>query len=132
MYILTNTQMREADAHTIQDLGVPSLLLMERAGLALAEEAEKMSPHGKIVCLCGGGNNGGDGFVCARILKGNGRSVEVVCIAENFSPDCRINMEKWIGIGGEIYQTIFNFSLNRMDQTGNKNKANTSVRLFDW
>ncbi|MBQ7948174.1 MAG: bifunctional ADP-dependent NAD(P)H-hydrate dehydratase/NAD(P)H-hydrate epimerase, partial [Clostridia bacterium] len=62
MYILTNKQMREADSYTIEMLGVPSLLLMERAGLALAEVTEEMLPEGKIVCLCGGGNNGGDGF----------------------------------------------------------------------
>jgi len=84
MYILTNAQMREADHYTIEELGVHSLLLMERAGTALADEAEKMSPNGKIVCLCGGGNNGGDGFVCARILKSRGREVEVVCSAEYF------------------------------------------------
>ncbi len=106
MYILTNEQMRAADAYTIERLGVPSLLLMERAGIALAEAAEEMAPEGKIVCLCGGGNNGGDGFVCARVLKGNGREVEVVCLAENLSPDCRVNMEKWSVGGGEILDTI--------------------------
>ena len=53
MYVLTNKQMREADAYTIQTLGTPSLLLMERAGLALADEAEKLAPSGKITCVCG-------------------------------------------------------------------------------
>lgn len=98
--------MRAADAHTIETLGVHSLLLMERAGTALADHAEEMSPYGKIVCLCGGGNNGGDGFVCARILKSRGRAVEVVCTAEKFSADCRANMEKWLGMGGEIVTEI--------------------------
>ena len=106
MYILTNEQMRAADSYTIEELGIHSLLLMERAGTALADEAEKMSPQGKIVCLCGNGNNGGDGFVCARILKSRGRDVEVVCVAENFSADCRANMEKWLGLGGEILTEI--------------------------
>lgn len=72
MYLLTNAQMRIADAYTMKEKGVPSLLLMERAGIALAETAMEMS-EGKIVCLCGGGNNGGDGFVCARVLKGSGK-----------------------------------------------------------
>ena len=66
MYLLTNEQMRKADAFTIREKGVPSLLLMERAGLALADEICKMKPE-KAVCVAGGGNNGGDGFVCARI-----------------------------------------------------------------
>ena len=102
MYLLTNTQMRAADAYTITEKGVPSLLLMERAGVALAEAAMELAPEGKMVCLCGGGNNGGDGFVCARVLKGNGRDVAVVCTAENFSGDCRVNMEKWTAAGGEL------------------------------
>ena len=106
MYVLTNKQMREADAYTIQTLGTPSLLLMERAGLALADEAEKLAPSGKITCVCGGGNNGGDGFVCARILKSRNRNVHVVFYAEKQSNDCRVNMEKWQAIGGEIEREL--------------------------
>lgn len=106
MYLLTNAQMRAADNYTITEKGVPSLLLMERAGLALADAAVEFLPEGKIVCLCGGGNNGGDGFVCARVLKGCGREVAVVCIAENFSTDCRVNMEKWTAAGGELLADI--------------------------
>jgi len=78
------------------------LLLMERAGLALADEAEKMAPTGKIVCVCGGGNNGGDGFVCARILKERKRDVVVVYYATNSSADSRVNMEKWIKAEGVV------------------------------
>ena len=104
MYILTNEQMREADAYTIQT--TPSLLLMERAGIALADEAERMWTSGKIVCVCGGGNNGGDGFVCARILKERGFSVLVYSHAERYSQDCRINREKWMASGGEIVDSL--------------------------
>ncbi len=106
MYLLTSKQMRAADAYTIMEKGVPSLLLMERAGAVLAEAAVKLAPEGKIVCLCGGGNNGGDGFVCARLLKGNGREVVAVCTAEGFSADCRVNMEKWTAEGGETLADI--------------------------
>ena len=101
MYVLTNKQMRDADRYTIEKLGVPSLTLMERAGIALADEAERLSPTGKIVCVCGGGNNGGDGFVCARILQTRGRVVTTVCFAEKFSDDCLVNKEKWTACGGE-------------------------------
>ena len=85
MYVLTNRQMRESDCYTIEKLSVPSLELMERAGKALAEAAMEMSPKGKIICVCGGGNNGGDGFVCARILKEQHREVELILYAEKFS-----------------------------------------------
>ncbi|MBQ9714161.1 MAG: NAD(P)H-hydrate dehydratase [Clostridia bacterium] len=100
MYVLTNEEMREADRYTIERLGVPSLTLMERAGIALADEAEKLALNGRILCVCGGGNNGGDGFVCARVLKGRGWDVEVLFYAEKISEDCRVNIEKWRACGG--------------------------------
>ena len=77
-YVLTNEQMREADAFTIETLGVPALELMERAGTALKAEAERLAPTGKILCVCGAGNNGGDGFVCGRLLLNAGREVDAV------------------------------------------------------
>lgn len=78
-YVLTNAQMRAADGFTINELKVPSLTLMERAGAALAAEAERMCPAGgDVLCVCGGGNNGGDGFVCARLLLQKGISVAVL------------------------------------------------------
>ena len=106
MYIVTNGQMREADAYTIEKLGVPSLELMERAGVALTKRCVELAPIGKILCLCGGGNNGGDGFVCARHLQERGRSVEVVCFAEKYSQDCQENKKKWVELGGEVLTEI--------------------------
>lgn len=101
MYVLTNRQMRAADEYTIERLGVPSLKLMERAGRALADCAERLAPRGNILCVCGGGNNGGDGFVCARILKGRGRVVTTVCFAEKYSRDCQMSKDSWTACGGE-------------------------------
>jgi NAD(P)H-hydrate epimerase len=76
--------MRAADEYTIKTLGVPSLTLMERAGTALADETERaMRARGvnDVLCVCGGGNNGGDGFVCARILLQRGYEAAVLCAA---------------------------------------------------
>lgn len=94
-YLLTDTEMRQADEYAIQGLGKSVLELMENAGLALANKVEEISPSGKILCVCGGGNNGGDGFVAARILKSRGREVDLLCIAEKFSAPCKMNMDKW-------------------------------------
>ncbi len=101
-YVLTNEEMKKADEYTVNALKIPSLILMERAGRALAREAAMLAPTGKILCLCGGGNNGGDGFVCARILKEEGRAVDVVCIAKKTSDDCAVNMKRWQDLGGTI------------------------------
>jgi ADP-dependent NAD(P)H-hydrate dehydratase / NAD(P)H-hydrate epimerase len=76
--------MRKIDELTINRYGIPSMLLMERAGRAVAEQAlfavkkqksDKGSPE--IAIFCGKGNNGGDGMVCARYLLSAGISVQV-------------------------------------------------------
>lgn len=88
---LSNEQMRAADAHTINNLKVPSGELMRRAGRALADEVEKASSlyGGNIVVVCGGGNNGGDGYVCAAELASRGLKVAVLDLSDGkYSPDC--------------------------------------------
>ena len=75
--LLTNEDMREADRRAVA-LGVPSLTLMENAGRAVANEAAKMVSAGaRIAVLCGPGNNGGDGFVAARLLRRRGFDARV-------------------------------------------------------
>lgn len=101
-YILTNGQMREADTYTIEKHGVLSSILMERAGKALADKAKTISCGGDVLCVCGGGNNGGDGFICARILRSLGVSVDVVCVTERFSKDCEVAKEGYLSFGGKI------------------------------
>ncbi|GAA0771436.1 NAD(P)H-hydrate dehydratase [Roseibium denhamense] len=73
--VLTPAQMSEADRLTIEG-GVPGIELMERAGRAVAEAAVALSPSaGRFCILCGPGNNGGDGFIAARLLKAEGYDV---------------------------------------------------------
>lgn len=108
-YVLTNAEMREADGYTIRTLGVPSLELMERAGEALAAETERLLAkfgESEVLCVCGGGNNGGDGFVCARRLLERGIAASALCTAEKFSADCAINKEKFERAGGAVYSVF--------------------------
>ena len=76
---LSCAQMRAADEYTINTLGIPSSVLMQRAGEAVAAQVEKAAEEfGKnILVVCGGGNNGGDGYVCAGILLEKGYAVVV-------------------------------------------------------
>ncbi|MGH6842588.1 MAG: NAD(P)H-hydrate epimerase, partial [Methylocella sp.] len=66
--LLTNAEMAEADRLTIAG-GTQGFALMEQAGAAVAAEAARLVPrHSRIAVFCGPGNNGGDGFVAARLL----------------------------------------------------------------
>jgi hydroxyethylthiazole kinase-like uncharacterized protein yjeF len=61
--------MKEMDHYTIENIGIPSLVLMERAALAVVSEIEKLvNQKSRIWVLCGNGNNGGDGIAIARLL----------------------------------------------------------------
>ena len=75
--LLTPAEMGEADRMTIAG-GIPGIVLMERAGAAVAERAVRMARSGgRIAVLCGPGGNGGDGFIAARLLAERGYRVEL-------------------------------------------------------
>jgi ADP-dependent NAD(P)H-hydrate dehydratase / NAD(P)H-hydrate epimerase len=76
--------MRAIDRWAIDEQGVPSLNLMERAGIGVARAVEQLAPDGPVAVLCGKGNNGGDGLVAARLLRDAGREVDVLTAG---SPD---------------------------------------------
>ena len=83
--VLTASQMREVDRITIEELGVPGMVLMENAGSSVVRVLEEKFPplaQERITILCGKGNNGGDGFVVARHLKMKGHSPHVILFAD--------------------------------------------------
>jgi NAD(P)H-hydrate epimerase len=73
--------MQLLDRKSIQEYGIPGLILMENAGIAVARQAELMvGRRGRVCIVCGKGNNGGDGFVVARHLHNHGLRVSVFTI----------------------------------------------------
>src|SRR5580658_4778273 len=79
--LLDAETMRGVDRWAIEERGVPSLELMERAGAGVTRMVEQLAPDGPVTVVCGKGNNGGDGLVVTRLLREAGRSVTVVCAA---------------------------------------------------
>ncbi len=97
MKILSSSQIREADAYTIQNEPIASIDLMERASKACYNWIKRNFKKKKNVCIfCGMGNNGGDGLAIARMLQGTGHNVTVYIInhAEKGSEDFNINKER--------------------------------------
>ncbi|MBS0411836.1 MAG: NAD(P)H-hydrate epimerase, partial [Proteobacteria bacterium] len=94
--ILTVAEMTAADQAAIA-AGTPGTELMERAGTAVAEAiAARFSPR-RTVVLCGPGNNGGDGYVTARVLARMGWDVAVQAAAPPKSPDAVAAAGRWTG-----------------------------------
>ena len=97
--ILTVEEMAKADQLTIS-AGIPGIVLMERAGRAVADCAGEMVKSGaSILILCGPGNNGGDGFVAARCLSGRGYQVSVGLLGQRAAlrGDAALAAESWAG-----------------------------------
>ena len=79
--LVTALQAKKIDKHTIENIGIPGVVLMERAAVATVHHIEKIALHkDNILCVCGVGNNGGDGIAIARILHQRGYQVAYTMI----------------------------------------------------
>ena len=97
--LLTPAEMGEADRMTMA-AGAPGIELMEAAGLAVADETARLArSRGRIVVLCGPGNNGGDGFVAARRLAERGYRIELGLLGRRAAlhGDARIAADRFAG-----------------------------------
>lgn len=97
--VLTPSEMAEADRQTIA-AGTAGIELMERAGKAVAKAAQGLcKPGASIAVVCGPGNNGGDGFVTARLLQDQGYRIDVVLMGrrEALAGDAALAAAKWRG-----------------------------------
>jgi NAD(P)H-hydrate epimerase len=93
-------EMRAVDSWAIEEQGVPSLDLMERAGIGLARAtAAAARGPGPVRVVIGKGNNGGDGLVAARILREDGQRVDVLAVGDpaDLKGDARANLERLPG-----------------------------------
>ena len=107
MIVVTAAQMREMDRLTIENHGVPSLTLMERAGEAVVQAILERFPRNAkkgVLIVAGKGNNGGDGFVVARLLKKKRISCQVALLGrrDELSPDAAHNLRSFLRGNGKV------------------------------
>ncbi len=107
MKVLTAAQMQAVDRRTIDEIGIPGVVLMENAGRGVAEAIiERFSPVGshRALILAGKGNNGGDGYVIARHLLNKGWDVKTLVLAEReaIKGDAALNLKALENCGGQI------------------------------
>ncbi len=103
--VLDNDLMREADRHTISDLGVPGIVLMENAATGVVEALrQRFGDAQAVLVLCGSGNNGGDGLAVARHLVNGGQEVVVISLADEskLSGDAATNLKLARAFGVDV------------------------------
>ncbi|MBN2373288.1 NAD(P)H-hydrate dehydratase [bacterium] len=109
MKIVTGDQMRTLDQKAINGLGIPGVILMENAGSGVVKHMMEFFDclaSKKIGICCGGGNNGGDGFVAARHLMNRGLRPEVFLFVDpkKVCGDAKNNLDILFNMGGRVYE----------------------------
>ncbi|OGP70004.1 MAG: hypothetical protein A2Y80_06045 [Deltaproteobacteria bacterium RBG_13_58_19] len=108
MKLVTAAEMRELDRRAIEELGLPSLVLMENAGRSTYQVLRREFPQlaGPVMVLAGRGNNGGDGYVVARYLANAGVPVTVFLLAakSEVQGDALVNLKILEQMGVEVVE----------------------------
>jgi NAD(P)H-hydrate epimerase len=123
MKFCTAEEMRRLDRKAIEECGLPGVVLMENAGrgaAVLAREHFGDLRNRSVAVVCGRGNNGGDGFVMARVFHGWGARVRVFLLADRqrVGGDARINLDVALKMGLEIVEIPDESRLDRLDLAG--------------
>ncbi len=116
MKLVNASEMRELDRRAIQEVGLPSLVLMENAGRTTYQILRREFPDlaGEVAVVAGRGNNGGDGFVVARYLANDGIPVVVLLLGQrhDVKGDARVNLDILAQQGVQVVEVAGEADLN--------------------
>lgn len=128
MEIVTAEKMREIDKFSIENLGIPSMVLMENAAIKMLKNIDLERNNGFTI-VCGSGNNGGDGLALARHLFVLGKDLDIFIIGkkDNFSKDCKINYEILINMNVNVNFIENSESINKLREALRKNKVSVDA-----
>ena len=100
-----NETTKKIDSFAINELKIPSIVLMENAAISFVKHIHENEDN--FLIICGKGNNGGDGYAIARQLFSKGKNVKIFCISnEDMSNDCMINYKICKNMGIKIFYEI--------------------------
>src|SRR5512139_3264761 len=104
MFIVTAQEMARLDRQTIEEIGIPGIVLMENAGRGAAAFFQEVLPdllNRRITILAGSGNNAGDGFVLARLFWLKDADVRVICLRppDRLKGDALTNFQVMVKLG---------------------------------
>ncbi len=100
-----NETTKKIDSFAINELKIPSIVLMENAAISFVKHIDENENN--FLIICGKGNNGGDGYAIARQLFSKGKNVKIFCISnEDMSNDCMINYKICKNMGIKIFYEI--------------------------
>jgi len=100
-----NETTKKIDSFAINELKIPSIVLMENAAISFVKHIDENEDN--FLIICGKGNNGGDGYAIARQLFSKGKNVKIFCISdEKMSNDCFVNYEICKNSGIEIFYKL--------------------------
>ena len=114
--VITAAEAKAIEQAACAQMDLPLLSLMQSAGEAAARIVQQIFPNGRVLVLCGPGGNGGDGYVAARFLLAEGRSVSVISSRplETLSSDAAKMANAWTACGG-VTQTFGEDPLGHLD-----------------
>ncbi len=134
-YICTREQMKAIDRISMEQIGIPSSVLMERAAMAVFREIQARFPEGtRCLVLVGQGNNGGDGLALSRILSEQGYPVQVLLIGEHKrSEECdrqlNIIRQMWLLSDSAYRQDMYEPLMHHRTRTEKKYKAGRELSV---
>lgn len=108
-YVLSSSEMKRCDSYTIETIGVPAMVLMERAALSAVEElCDGSFDLKQVAVVCGSGNNGGDGFAVARLLYLKDIKVSILFVGDQnkVTPETQQQMKIVQNYGIKMYTEI--------------------------
>ena len=109
--VITQNEVRAIDVAAVESLGIPGLLLMENAARGVSEHLDRVCSIGRVMIICGPGNNGGDGLALARQRAAAGKESRVVLVStgKSLTADTQSNLDFLINSGVPV-QTVNNDS----------------------